>query len=167
MCQDVFSVFQSFAHLSVRRLKCRSQWIREPFSLLVDISDHPSLAGQDYFSVVLEVHLDDFVAESEHYSVAGSHPLFDIRELGRSLVLRALYWVFLVPFRFLSFEIRSKMLQQSDLFLDFLGVLSQCIDLHYILSVALPPFNVIKAFGLRMQNYFGAVIEKYSSSSVA
>jgi hypothetical protein len=31
--------------------------------------------------VVLEIHLDNFIGESEHNSMAGSHPLFNIDDI--------------------------------------------------------------------------------------
>ena len=109
MGQDVFGVFKPFAHLCIVRLKSGSQGVSKPFSLLINVSDDPSLARQYYFSVVLEVHLDDFVAQSEHYRMASPHPLLHVRDLC-TLTTRAIEF-FLSSFRFVAFQIGSEVLQ--------------------------------------------------------
>jgi hypothetical protein len=47
-------------------------------SLLVDVSYQSALRIQQDLCVVLEVHLNNLVAQSEHYGVLGSHPLLYI-----------------------------------------------------------------------------------------
>ena len=49
-----------------------------PLTLLVHISDKSVVRVEQNLSVVLEVDLNDFVAETEHDGMAGPHPLLHV-----------------------------------------------------------------------------------------
>lgn len=47
-------------------------------SLLVDVGDQTVVRVQQNLRVVLEVNLDNFVAQAEHDSVTRPHPFLDV-----------------------------------------------------------------------------------------
>ena len=55
-----------------------TQWHNRTLTLLVDIGHEAVVGVKQDLCVVLEVDLDNFVAESEHNSMPSSHPLFDV-----------------------------------------------------------------------------------------
>lgn len=58
---------------------------RRPFTLLVDVGHVPILRVQENLCVILEINLNDFVAESEHDSVLRPHPLLHVDRTWRVL----------------------------------------------------------------------------------
>lgn len=54
------------------------QWHGRALSLLVDVGDIPVLRVKENLSVILEVHLHNLVAKSEHDSMLCSHPFLDV-----------------------------------------------------------------------------------------
>ncbi len=74
MCKDVLGVFESLGHLSIVTLQCMVQREGLSLSLLVHIGDQSALRIKEDLSVILEIHLDDLVAEPKHDGVFSSHP---------------------------------------------------------------------------------------------
>ena len=99
--------------------------------------------------MVLEVHLHNFVAQSEHDCVFRSHPLFHVNRA--CWILRFLF-VSLKQLRFLCwvvilFKVRLEMLQERHFLLEFLRETSEAILRHNILLLVGSdcfPFVVIK-----------------------
>ena len=89
--------------------------------------------------MILEVNLHDFVAQSEHDRVLGSHPFLDVD--GAWWVLKLVSLVQFVPLNELLFFLRVvvllqvglEVLQQSDFLLKILRVTRKVILLHHIL----------------------------------
>lgn len=78
MRQDVLSVFQALGHLLIVGVECLTQRHNGPLALLVHISDQSVIRVQQNLGMVLEVNLDDFVAEAEHDGVTGAHPFLHV-----------------------------------------------------------------------------------------
>ena len=78
MRQDVLSVFEAFGHLLIVGVESLTQWHDGPLTLLVHISDQSVVRVEQNLGVVLEVNLDNFVAETEHDGVASTHPLLHV-----------------------------------------------------------------------------------------
>ena len=76
--QNIFRVLETFRHFCVVGVKCLAEWQCLPLALLVHVCDLAALRVQKYFGVVLEVHLHNFVAESEHDGVLSAHPLLHV-----------------------------------------------------------------------------------------
>jgi hypothetical protein len=76
--QDVLGILQSLGHFGVVALESMVQGQSLSFTLLVDVGHQSALRIQQDLCVVLEVHLHDLVAQSEHNSMLRSHPLLNI-----------------------------------------------------------------------------------------
>ena len=61
------------------------EWHGRPLTLLINVGHIAVLGVEQNLGVVLEVNLDNFVAETEHDSVFGSHPFFDVNGAWRVL----------------------------------------------------------------------------------
>lgn len=89
--------------------------------------------------MVLEVNLDDLVAESEHDGVLGPHPFLDVDRASRVLVRILL--VQFVPLDQLLFfsgvivllEVGLEVLQQCHFLLQFLWVLGEAVLGQHVL----------------------------------
>ena len=78
MRENIFGVFEPLGHLGVVAVKGLVKWHCRAFSLLVNIGDVAVLRVEQNLSVVLEVHLHNFVAQPEHDCVFGSHPFLHV-----------------------------------------------------------------------------------------
>ena len=78
MGQYVLGVLESLGHLSVVAVQGLAERHDRALTLLVHVRDQTVVRVQEDLCVVLEVHLDDFVAQAEHDRVARTHPLFDV-----------------------------------------------------------------------------------------
>jgi hypothetical protein len=105
--------------------------------------------------MVLKVDLDHFIAEPEHDSMSGSHPLLDIHYICY-LSLRKLIFGLRIGLRlFAALQIASKVLEKSNLFLEFLRVLCEGVLFAYVLSVTASSFIIVKMITIRVKNDFG------------
>lgn len=87
MRQDILRVLQPLRHFRVIAVKRLVEGHGRPLTLLVDIGDVPVLRVEQDLSVVLEVHLNDLVAEAEHDGVFCPHPLLHVNRSWRILQL--------------------------------------------------------------------------------
>ena len=78
MGQYVLGVLESLGHLSVVAVQGLAERHDRALTLLVHVRDQTVVRVQEDLCVVLEVHLDDFVAQTEHDGVAGPHPLLHV-----------------------------------------------------------------------------------------
>ena len=85
MRQDVLSVLQALGHLLIVGVECLAQWHNGPLTLLVHISDQSVIRVEQDLGMVLEVNLDNFVAEAEHDGVTGAHPFLHVDRASRGL----------------------------------------------------------------------------------
>lgn len=76
--KDVFRVLQPLCHFGVVTVQGLVQRHRGSFTLLVNVGHKSVLRIQKDLGVVLEVHLDNLVAKSEHDGMLGSHPLLHV-----------------------------------------------------------------------------------------
>ena len=101
--------------------------------------------------------------------MACSHPFFDIDDIldsaGPSLDI---LWHFLVWIRFLcSFQVAPEVLQQGDLLLEVLWVLSESVLLSDVLSVGISSLHVVEVEAIGVEADLGAIVEEYTGSLVA
>lgn len=85
--EDVFGVLEPLCHLRIVAVQSLVQWHRRPLTLLVNVGHISILGVEQDLRVILEVHLDNLVAESEHDSMLGPHPLLHVDGAGRVLQL--------------------------------------------------------------------------------
>ena len=78
MSQDVLSIFEALGHLLVIGVQCLAEWHDGALSLLVDVGHQAVVRIEQDLRVILEVNLDNFVAETEHDGVARPHPFLDV-----------------------------------------------------------------------------------------
>ena len=155
MGQNLLCVLQSLGHLSILAVQGSCQGILTPLSLQIDIGHQFLLAGKDDLSLVSEVDLDDFVAESEHDGMLGLHPFLDITIPSiRSCIFVEVNFV-------VGIEIVPEMLKKSDFLLElsFRGIVtdpvrSDCIS--FIPRLLLDVFEVLSIF---VNNDLGRIIE--------
>ena len=83
MSKDILGVLKALCHLLIIAIKSLTQWHDRSLSSLVNICDQSIFGVQQDLSVVLEINLDDLVAESEHYCMLGTHPLLDVNRSWR------------------------------------------------------------------------------------
>ena len=76
--KDVLGVLKSLGHFCIVRFECLIQRQVNSLTFLVHIGHNSALRVQKDLGLVLEVHLNDLVAESEHDRVLGSHPFLNI-----------------------------------------------------------------------------------------
>jgi hypothetical protein len=119
--------------------------------------------------MILEVHLHDLIAESEHDSMPCSHPFLDVNK-----VLNLLWWRvlssrngdrhFLLAGLVSTFEVRSEMLQKGYLFLHFFRIVSQSVLLSYVLSIlSVSTFHVVESAAIWVKHNLGGVVEENTS----
>ena len=75
MGQDFLGVFESLLHFGVVMLEGNSDADAGDLGLLISVSDHFRLGTQLDLSLVLEVDLDELVAQPKHDSMPSLHPL--------------------------------------------------------------------------------------------
>ena len=78
MSKDVLGVLQSLGHLGVVAIQGLVEWHGLSLTLLVHVGNISVLRVEQDFSVVLEVDLNNLVAESEHNGMFGTHPFLDV-----------------------------------------------------------------------------------------
>lgn len=108
--------------------------------------------------MILEVYLNDLIAQPKHNRVPSPHPLLHINNVSQcllALVCRSLLLIF--PFLGLgiSFEVASEVLQQSDLLLKLFRVVGESVRLNHVLSFWSLSFHVVEVMTLFVQHYFG------------
>ena len=173
--QDIFGVLQSLCHFGVVAIQSLIQRHRRSFSLLVHVGHVPVFRVQQDFSVVLEINLNDLIAQSEHNSVLSAHPFFYINWAGWVLQLVGL--VHLIPldelFLFLGIvillQVGLEMLQQCHFFLQLLWISRKVILLHDILLFVSGhgfSFVVVELRATGLRNNLGRVIEEHTRRHV-
>lgn len=132
--QDVLGILQSLSHLLIIWIESLTEWHYRALSFLVHVSYEAIVRVQEDLSVILEVHLDDLVAQSEHNRMTCPHPLLYVDRACRRLHIRwtthttsaaqVILLCVLVRSALLSsarLQIAFKMLQEGHLFLKFFG----------------------------------------------
>lgn len=76
--KNIFCVLESLGHLCVVAVKSLIEWHCRSFALLVHIGHKSIFRVQEDLRVVLEVNLNNLVAESEHDGVLGPHPFLNV-----------------------------------------------------------------------------------------
>lgn len=119
--------------------------------------------------MILEVYLNDFVAESKHNSMLGSHPFLDVNaarwilQFIRLIQLISLNQLFLLLRIVVLFQIRFKVLEKCYLLLELLREIGEAVLRHYILLFICSygfSFIIIELSSARLCNNFGRVIEE-------
>ena len=119
--------------------------------------------------MILEVYLDDFVAESKHDSMLGSHPFLDVN--AARWILQLICLVQLISLNQLLlflriivlFQIRFKVLEKCYLLLELLREIGEAILRHYVLLFICCngfSFIIIELCSARLCDNFGRVIEE-------
>jgi len=137
--QNILGVLQPFRHLCVIAIECLIQRHGGSLALLVDICYIFVFRIQKYLSVILEVNLDDLVAQSEHNCMLGPHPFLDINaarwilQLVRLIHLISLNQLFLLLRIIVLFQIRFEVLEESNFLLDLLREVVEAVLGHHVL----------------------------------
>ena len=171
VCQDIFSVLQPLRHFGIVAVQGLVQWHRGAVTFLVHVGHVPVLRVQQNFRVVLEVNLDDLVAQAEHDRVLGSHPFLDIDGAWRVLQFVGLIQeislneLLLLLRVIILFKVGLEVLKKSYFFLKLLWEIGEAVLGHHILLfIGCNGFSLIivelSSAGLR--NDLGGVVEKYS-----
>lgn len=107
--------------------------------------------------MILKVDLNNLVAKSEHNSVFGSHPLFNVdlalAIIFQSIPLLASYLSLLS----IVFEVGSEMLEKSHFLLKLLGILLKRMSSHNVLLFRRGnslSFVVVESLSIRVDYYF-------------
>jgi hypothetical protein len=125
--------------------------------------------------VILEVNLNDFVAEAEHDRVLSSHPFFDVDGAWR--VLQFIGLVQFVSLNELLFflwivvllQVGLKVLKQSDFLLKILRVTREVVLLHHVLLLVRCncfSFIVVELRATRLGHNFRRIVEENTSRHV-
>lgn len=139
MSQNILGVLQPFRHLSIVAIECLIQRHSRSLTLLVDVCYILVFRIQENLGVILEVNLDDFVAQSEHNCMLGPHPFLDVNatrwilQLVCLIQLVPLDQLFLLLRVVVLFQIRLKVLQKSDFLLDLLREVVKGVLGHHVL----------------------------------
>ena len=121
-------------------------------ALLVHIGYQATFGVEQYLCVILEIHLDDFVAKAEHDCMLSAHPLLHIDMRVHLKVListiprvdrrrkarcggRKLPGVSILGI-FVGLKVRSEMLHQCHLLVEVLRIVSDFVHLHDILLLS-------------------------------
>ena len=112
--------------------------------------------------MILEVHLDHLVRESEHDGMTSPHPLLNIHNiLNFPVLLGEVVRDLLVRLRLLSaLEVAAEVLQKGHLLLEVLGVLCQGILFADVLAVGLAPLHVVEVEAIGVQHDLGTVVKE-------
>jgi hypothetical protein len=76
--KDILGVFKSLSHLCVIAFESMIERQSLSLSLFVYICHKSTFRVEKNFCVILEIDLDNLVAQSKHNSVLGSHPFLHI-----------------------------------------------------------------------------------------
>jgi hypothetical protein len=119
--------------------------------------------------MVLEVDLDNFIAQSEHDSVLRSHPFLDVNGTGW-WAIRHIFNVLLLcnleGCTLLSctrLQVRFEVFQQSHFLLELLWIIGERVFLHHVLFLCLRDgfaFVVIEAVASALNHDLCGVIEE-------
>lgn len=143
--QNVFGVFQPLGHFYVSGLQCRCKRICGSDAFLVYVGHLSAFWAKNDLSMIFEIDLHYFIAESEHDSMLGSHPLFHIHLMGIFSLWRLWFFLFFCLFVLCIFlQIASKVLKESNFFLELFWVFSERMSSYYILLVCHSFLNVVK-----------------------
>ena len=160
--QNFLCVLQPFGHLCVLAIKGSGKRILASLSFQVDVSHQLLFTWKNNFSLVGKVHLNNFVAESEHDCVLGLHPFLDI-------AVSAFWGSILVKIDFVvCVKIVPEMLKKSHFFLElsFSWVLTNLVGGNCVSFVSWLFLNVLKIFSIFVNNDLGWVIEVDSCWSI-
>ena len=113
MSQDILRILQSLGHFCIITVKSLIERHRWSLSFLVYVGDKPVFRIKQYLCVILEVDLDNLVAQPKHNCMFCSHPFLDINWARR--VLKLISLVQLVPLHELFFFLRIIVLLQIRL----------------------------------------------------
>jgi len=86
MRENVLRIFESLRHLLVVAVESLTERHDRTLSTLVDVGHKAVFGVQQDLGVVLEIDLDNLVAESEHNCMLRAHPLLDVHGAGRRTV---------------------------------------------------------------------------------
>lgn len=120
--------------------------------------------------MILEIDLDNLVAQSEHNRMFGPHPLLDVdRWDTRHWWLDLLRHTIFILLVLIAFKIGTEVLQQRNFLLEILGIVSEVVSLHDVLLLRRRnsfPFVVIEGVAVRVNDNLGRVVEEDTSSLV-
>ena len=114
--------------------------------------------------MVLEVHLNDLVAQTEHDRMLGLQPLFHVSWILFTGLQGGIRRIWLLTG---ILQIRSEMLQQSDLLLQLLGKVCERMSLHDILLLLVDKLSleVVEGLPIDVQNNLSRIIEEDARST--
>lgn len=173
--ENVLGILQSLGHLCIVAVQCLIKWHCRSLTLLVDVGHISVFRVQKDFSVILKVNLHDFIAQTEHNSMLGPHPLLDIHRtwgillLVSNVLFISLNKLLLFNWVIVLLEIGFEVLQESHLFLELFGEVSKVVLRHHILLFICSDglsFVVVELVACRLSHYFGGVIEEDTSTQV-
>jgi hypothetical protein len=98
--------------------------------------------------------------------VLGFHPFFDENKWNFVDFIALREFVTLVGF-FFAFQIGFEVLKESDFFLKFRRIISELYSLDRILLFAWFSLKIVEIGSCGVENYFGAIVEKHSTTAVA
>ena len=78
MRENIFGILEPLCHLCVVAVECLVKWHSRPFTFFVYVCYISVLGVQQNLSVVLEIYLNNFVAQPEHNGMFRSHPFLHI-----------------------------------------------------------------------------------------
>ena len=116
--------------------------------------------------MILEIHLHDLVRQPEHDGVLGPHPLLDV-DLVSSRSFRNSINVLFLSLGRVRFQVRSEMLEESDLLVQLFRVLLKSVDAKNVLLLILIhrlPLVVVEGVTIRIDHDLSRVVEENSSS---
>jgi len=109
--------------------------------------------------MILEVNLNNFVAESKHNCVFSSHPLFDInRPLWRCELFLVLWH---------TLQIAFEVLQQCHFLVQIFGLILQGVFTIQIMFFGRPPFHLVESVRIISQDHFSRIVEEYPCGTIA
>ena len=162
MSENFLGVLESLGHLCIFAIKSGCQRIITSLSFQVDVSYQLLFTWQNDFSLVCKVNLNNFVAESEHYSVFSLHPFLDI---AISIIRCSIF----IEINFVvSIQVISKMLKKGNFFLklSFSRIITDLIRCNCISLVSLFLLNIFKIISIFVNDDLSWIIEIDSCWSI-
>ena len=162
MPKNLLCVFQSFDHSFIIRAYCTFNGVVDLLSGWIDKYYQFIGWAENYLCFICEIHLynnqklydgishlNNFIAESEHYGVLGLHPLLDIHEIWGvekvpavdTLLVAVVAQIWFVGW---FLKVRLKVLQQVQFLRQLLRVVMYEIPIGNVSFILLLPDDILK-----------------------
>lgn len=130
-----------------------------PSAAFVDLCYYTCFTTQNNLGMILEVNLNNFVAESKHNCVFSPHPLFDIDRRLRRSELFVVVWH--------PLQLALEVLQQCHFLVEVFGLILEGVFTAHVMFFRRPPFHLVESVRVMFQDHFGRIVEEYSRGPVA